>query len=376
MADGLPRYQHPAAGAGQFYPNQHTYQYQQRHNARNGSPVNSNRSTYANDTPSPSRSPVSQSSSHNYYPMYSSGNQQNQQVMMNGGHHQRFIQPSLGNKFQQQYHQQHHGHQNHHQQQNHTGGQGVGHQHTFSSGAGSTTTPHSVFPNLHNGHSNNGQVGLNENFTRNPLWQRQLQLAAESRQAQSQPNHHAKKEGMVSLKSRVADQPPAEDALEDGEDDRMRVALSNGTSRQDWNALDLSGQGLRAISRCLFMYEFLTKLYLDDNRLPGLDPIIGQLRRLTHLDVSHNDIRELPEEIGMLVNLKELLAFDNRLETLPKQIGNLFRLDTLGIEGNPKLDDDFKERIMRDGTKGLITYIRENADRKDLSSSNQLVSSV
>ncbi len=283
---------------------------------------------------------------------------------MNGGHHQRYMQPGLGNKYQQQSYQQHHGQQNNHHQQNHATGQGIGHQHTFSSGTLSSATPHSAFNNLHNGHSNNGQAVMSENFTQSPLWQRQLQLAAESRQAQSQPNHHAKKDGVVSLKSRVNHQAAVEEVLDDGEDDRNRAISNIENSRQDWNALDLSGQGLRALSRSLFMYEFLTKLFLDDNRLPVLDPIIGQLRRLTHLDVSHNDIRDLPEEIGMLVNLKELLAFDNRLSTLPREIGNLFKLETLGIEGNPKLDDELKERIMQDGTKGLITYIRENAERK------------
>ena len=365
MADGLQRYQHPSAGAGQFYPNQHSYQYQQRHSARNGSPVNNGRGTYANDTPSPSRSPVSQASSHNHYSMYNPGNQQGQHVMMSGGHHQRYMQQGLGNKYQQQPYQQHHGQQNHHQQQNHAAAQGMGHQHTFSSGTLSSATPHSAFNSLHNGHTNNGQSGPNENFTQNPLWQRQLQLAAESRQAQSQPNHHAKKDGMAALKSRVIDQAPVDELPEDGDDDRGRVVISTANSRQDWNALDLSGQGLRALSRSLFTYEFLTKLYLDDNRLPVLDPAIGRLRKLTHLDISHNDIRDLPEEIGMLVNLKELLTFDNRLETLPREIGNLFKLDTLGIEGNPKLDDELKERIMRDGTKGLITYIRETAERKE-----------
>ncbi|KAL6715903.1 Glucose-repressible alcohol dehydrogenase transcriptional effector [Lecanora helva] len=359
MADGLGRYQHPGAGAGQFFPNQHNYQYPQRHNARNRSPVNNGRGSYANDTPSPSRSPVSQASSHNHYSMYNPGNQQGQHVMMNG--HQRFMQQGPGNKFQQQSYQQHHEQQNHHHQQNHGGTQGVGHQHTFSSGALSNSTSHSAFNNIHNGHANNAQGGINDNFPQNPSWQRQLQLAAESRQ-EIQPNHHAKKDGAVSLKSRVIDQPPAEEVLSDGEDDRHRPVMNNDNSRQDWNSLDLSAQGLRSLSRSLFEYGFLTRLYLDDNRLPFLDPVIGKLRRLTHLDISNNDIRVLPEEIGMLVNLKELLAFDNKLETLPREIGNLFRLETLGIEGNSKLDDEFKERIMRDGTKSLITYVRETAE--------------
>ena len=193
-------------------------------------------------------------------------------------------------------------------------------------------------------------------------------MAAESRQTQSQPNHHAKKDGMVSLKSRVTDQTKVEDMLEETDDHRNRTIRTSESSRHDWNALDLSGQGLRALSQSLFLYEFLTKLYLDNNRLPVLDPVIGQLKRLTHLDISNNDVRDLPEEIGMLVNLKELLAFDNRLESLPKEVGNLFKLETLGIEGNPNFDDELKERIMRDGTKSLITYIRETAERKKICS--------
>jgi len=141
------------------------------------------------------------------------------------------------------------------------------------------------------------------------------------------------------------------------------------TSRQDWNSLDFSGQGLRALAPALFKYDFLTKLYLDHNKLQRLDPIISSLRKLTHLDISNNQIMELPQEIGMLVNLKELLVFDNHLRTLPYEIGHLFRLEILGIEGNP-LDEDYKEIIVQNtqnGTKSLVTQLREHAGRKHLS---------
>lgn len=186
-------------------------------------------------------------------------------------------------------------------------------------------------------------------------------MAEKSRETRSIPNHHAKKDGVVSLKSRPVDQALAEEALEEGDEERIRTATNGEIVRQDWNALDLSGQGLKTISGALFQYEFLTKLYLDDNQLSSLGPVVGQLRRLTHLDISHNQIKELPEEIGMLVNLKELLAFNNGLQTLPDEIGNLFRLEILGIDGNP-LDNGLRERIMRDGTKDLISHIRENAE--------------
>lgn len=296
--------------------------------------------------------------------MYNQGQQSGQHVMMNGGHQQRYMQPVIGNKYQHQSYQQPHGQQQHHHPPSQTGGHGLGHQHTFSSGNLSNATPHPTYTNLHNNHNSNGHGGLNENFAQNPQWQRQLQLSAESRQARTLPNHHAKKDGAVSLKSKIIDRFAAEETAEDSEDERSRT-VKNGQigPRQYWTEADLSGQGLRALSPKLFDWGFLTSLHLDGNQLRYLDPRIGHLRRLTHLDISNNEMTELPEEIGMLVNLKELLAFDNELHTLPNEIGNLFKLETLGIDGNP-LDPEYKERIMRDGTKSLITYIRETADRK------------
>lgn len=187
-----------------------------------------------------------------------------------------------------------------------------------------------------------------------------MQLAAESRQAQSAPHHHCKKEGVISRVSKAVEQTPTEETAEEGEEERNRATTVGEISRQDWDALDCSGQGMRAISTSIFAYKFLKKLYLDHNRLSRLDPIVGHLRNLTHLDISNNQIMELPEEIGMLVNLKELLVFDNNLQTLPYEVGYLFKLETLGIDGNP-LDEDLKEHIVHHGTKSLVTHLREHA---------------
>ena len=360
MADGAHRF----PGTGPFYYNQYNQQnHHPRHLTRSGSPVNSGRGSYANDTPSPSRSPVSQASSHNPYAMYNQSHQQGQHVIMNGGQHQRFMQPGAGHKYQQQSYQHHHSQQTNHHPQNQNGAHGVGHQHTFSSGTLSSNTPHFTPNNLHNGSSGNSQIGgINDNFIPNQHWQRQMQLAAESRQAQSAPHHHCKKEGVISRVSKAVDQMPAEEAAEEGEEERNRANTVGEISRQDWDALDCSGQGMRAISTSIFSYKFLKKLYLDHNRLSRLDPIVGHLRNLTNLDVSNNQIMEVPEEIGMLVNLKELLLFDNNLETLPYEVGYLFKLETLGIDGNP-LDEDLKDHIVRHGTKSLVTHLRENAAR-------------
>ena len=285
--------------------------------------------------------------------------------MINGGHPQRYMQMGLGQKYQ---HQTHHGHQNHQQQQNNAGGHNMGHQHTFSSGTLSNATlsnatPHFTSNNLHNGSSANNQIGLSENYVQNTHWQRQLQLVAESRQAQSTPHHHGKKEGAASRVNRVVDQIPTEESAGEGEEERNRATTIPEVTSQIWSVLDFSGQGLRMLSTQLFAYDFLTKLYLDHNRLSHLNPVIGQLRRLTYLDISNNQIMDLPEEIGMLVNLKELLFFDNNLRSLPYEIGHLYKLEMLGIEGNP-LDEEIKEQIMLNGTKALVTQLRENAERK------------
>jgi CCR4-NOT transcription complex subunit 6 len=141
-------------------------------------------------------------------------------------------------------------------------------------------------------------------------------------------------------------------------DGRNGIVASKPASRQGWNALDFGGQGLRVMATSLFNYNFLEKLYLNHNKLKVLPSAIGQLRKLTHLDLSGNDLNELPEEIGMLTNLKKLYLFDNNIRTLPYELGYLYRLETLGIEGCP-LNEVLKSQIMKEGTKALIKYLKE-----------------
>lgn len=231
----------------------------------------------------------------------------------------------------------------------------------------SNTTPHFATNTLHNGTSTTNQPGVNEPVSEH--WQHQLQLVAESRQAISTPHHHCKKDG-VSRVNKATEQPNVEESPGEGEEERNRATTNGEMRRQDWDAMDLSGQGLRALSPSLFIdYMFLGKLYIDNNRLTHLHPAIGRLRSLTHLDASNNDLMAIPEEIGMLVNLKSLLLFDNNISLLPYEIGYLFKLETLGIEGNP-LDEEMKEEIVRNGTKALVTHLRENTAGKRWCSPN------
>jgi CCR4-NOT transcription complex subunit 6 len=133
--------------------------------------------------------------------------------------------------------------------------------------------------------------------------------------------------------------------------------------RQDWNNMDLSGQGLRVLATPLFKYTFLTELYVASNKITHLPATIGHLRLLRHLDASSNQLAQLPPELGMCVYLKNLLLFDNNIQSLPNELGSLFQLEILGIEGNP-LNAVMKQAIMEKGTKALINELRESTPSK------------
>ena len=239
------------------------------------------------------------------------------------------------------------------------------------------STPNFTPSSLHNGNANNSHGGVGE--PGNEHWQLQLQLVAESRQGASTQHRHSKKDGATRVKkggSLISSEDPLgeRESVEKNQDrafdrnvrklDQNRATAMGEAQRQDWDAMDLSGQGLRAITMDLFChYMFLDKLFIDNNRLQKLPAAIGLLRNLSHLDASNNELSELPEKIGMLVNLKALLVFDNNIQTLPCELGYLFQLETLGIEGNP-LDEKWKDVLIQDGTKALVVELRDKSNRK------------
>ncbi|KAL8944194.1 MAG: hypothetical protein Q9216_000618 [Gyalolechia sp. 2 TL-2023] len=300
--------------------------------------------------------------------MFGQNHPQGQHMMMNGAPGpQRYMPMGMTNKYQHQTSQHQSGQQHHHphpQPQNHPGGHGaMGHQHTFSSGTMSNATPHFTPSNLHSGTPTNNQIVLGESVSEH--WQQQLQLAAEARAVSSTPHHHCRKEGVSRVSKGPVEASPEHSPRIGDDEERNRASTDAEIRRQDWDAMDLSGQGIRALSPSLFCdYMFLGKLFIDNNRLTRLHPSLGHLRSLTHLDVSNNQLSEIPEEIGMLVNLKALLLFDNDIHSLPNEIGYLHKLEMLGIEGNP-LDEDLKDEIIRRGSRALVTHLRENMEAGD-----------
>jgi CCR4-NOT transcription complex subunit 6 len=286
---------------------------------------------------------------------------QGHNVMMNGASHNRYtMQLNLAKPFQHQQNQHHHTHQ-HQQHQDHPGtghgGQYANHQHNLSGSGLSNATPHFTPSHLQNGTPGSAHSGMSK--PPNEHWAEQLRLAQQAREM-NQSHAHARNHPSVG-KSVVAGTTNGQ--KENEKEERNRPAPEQGENSAEkhvWTILDFGGQHLKVITPALFHYSFLTKLYLNYNKLTFLPAAIGRLRNLTHLDVSINELRYLPPEIGMLTNLKQLLLFDNQLDNLPYELGSLYQLEMLGIEGNP-IPEDIKSMIVDHGTTELIKYFRENA---------------
>ncbi|GAA5840633.1 hypothetical protein JCM5353_000255 [Sporobolomyces roseus] len=139
---------------------------------------------------------------------------------------------------------------------------------------------------------------------------------------------------------------------------------SEKEKKQTWTTLDIGGMHLKNLSPELFRYAFLTTLYIPHNALSELPTAISKLTHLTHLDASSNKLTSVPPQLGLLTRLRELYLFDNHLTSLPPQLGTLHLLDTLGIEGNP-LPDTLRSLIEKDGTSGLISYLRDSCPVQD-----------
>ncbi|KAK5660177.1 hypothetical protein OQA88_13647 [Cercophora sp. LCS_1] len=325
-------------------------------------------SRFTPEPASPSQSPAVGSQSQNLRGMYGQ-NHQAHNPRLNGAQGRQQNMQMLYN-FQPQATHPHQQHAQHHQsmQPDHTGhggGGGLMGPSTFSSGVMPNSSPFSG-SNMQNGHGTTTRGGQAQAL--NEHWAEQLRLRKDAERAhvamteQHQPHYYARVKAADNRGIGGAALTPGGSApTTDGEDDRRRpYNLDRDNKRQDWHNIDMSGQGLRVLAPTLFRYDFLKELYIASNKLTYLPSDIGKLRHLTFLEASNNLLTELPPEIGMCTNLKHLYLFDNQIPTLPYELGSLYKLEMLGIEGNP-LNQKLKDEIVERGTKSLVNTLREQA---------------
>ncbi|MEZ0395532.1 MAG: leucine-rich repeat domain-containing protein, partial [Anaerolineales bacterium] len=98
--------------------------------------------------------------------------------------------------------------------------------------------------------------------------------------------------------------------------------------------LDLSQNRLTSLPPEIGNLTSLTELNLGGNHLPSLPPEIGNLTSLTKLNLGSNHLTSLPPEIGRLTHLTALYLWNNQLTSLPPEIGNLSSLTELNLWGN------------------------------------------
>lgn len=243
----------------------------------------------------------------------------------------------------------------------------LGHASGFSSGIISNSSPYASNNTL-NGHSNTTRGGQAQQITEE--WAHQLRLHKEAQDAHrsmtdNHSGHHFARLKAPENKGIMPSMPStntvgATDADSVTEIRRPHM-VEKADQRQEWFYMDMSGQGIRNLTRSLFDdYGFLKELYLASNKISRIPAEFGKLRNLVLLELSHNNIQTVPQELGMCTSLKHLLLFDNQIQELPYEMGSLCNLEVLGIEGNP-LTTTLRAKIQADGTKELIRYMRDHA---------------
>ncbi|KAI0525529.1 glucose-repressible alcohol dehydrogenase transcriptional effector [Xylaria bambusicola] len=304
--------------------------------------------------------------------MYGPNHQQGHNSRLNGVAGGRAMPQMLYNTYvQPQGAHQHHTHPQHHQnlQQDHathnTTPGSINHS-GFSASLGPNVSPFTP-SNHQNGttattRSTQGQQQYSEHWTEQMKAYKASEQAHTTMTEQHQQHYYARTKASENKGIGPLTNTNPNDTVDGELEDRGRpVNFDKVLDRQDWQMIDMSGQGLKNVSAPLFdQYQFLTEVYLSSNQLTSLPPAIGQLRSLRLLDVSHNQLTYLPPELGMCTPLRQLLLFNNSIRDIPYELGALHFLELLGIHGNP-LDNDVKTKIMEDGTKEFLNYLKETA---------------
>ena len=98
--------------------------------------------------------------------------------------------------------------------------------------------------------------------------------------------------------------------------------------------LDRANKDLISIDKDICDRDWLTKLYLFQNRITAVPPEIKNLKNLTVLDLSYNRLTSLPPESCELTMREELLLVGCRLALFPKGMEKLKSLKKIDLTSN------------------------------------------
>eukprot|EP00960_Hanusia_phi_P065208 766024-Hanusia_phi.AAC.5 len=91
---------------------------------------------------------------------------------------------------------------------------------------------------------------------------------------------------------------------------------------------------IREIPSSLWDLRSISLLWINNNLLEYVDPLIGTFSNVQVIKLNGNRLRSLPEEIGLCSSLQRFWAHDNRIEFLPRTIGMLHKLEHMSLEKN------------------------------------------
>lgn len=122
--------------------------------------------------------------------------------------------------------------------------------------------------------------------------------------------------------------------------------------------LDLSCTSLSSVPVHVLTMTYVQYLYLQDNNICEIPSrLCESLVHLIWLDLRRNALTIIPKNINLLTQLKHLLLEGNQIEQLPLELGQLEKLTGLNLRNNPL---KFPEAdIIAEGTKKILAYLRE-----------------
>ena len=102
-------------------------------------------------------------------------------------------------------------------------------------------------------------------------------------------------------------------------------------------------------------------LNLSHNQLIELPKEVGDMGKLSDLDVSYNSLEDLPAELGNCDNLQVILANSNRLSIVDRAIFESKSLSRLRLENNKITKKSF---LQFDGVKEFMERRNARVDRE------------